>query len=147
MPEIIQRSLVDLAFNNLTSGLDKNLAGLKASTNSAWNRLTEARKAAKKNRDNLYDAADSDRKKKRDAEVAAYKGESGKPDAPSYDSHQQKLDSIDDAYKVKKKEADESFDKDCTEAENEFREKSKEYIAAYIKNVNVTLETFQSAHP
>jgi hypothetical protein len=147
MPEIIQRSLVDLAFNNLTSGLDKNLAGLKASTNSAWNRLTEARKAAKKNRDNLYDAADSDRKKKRDAEVAAYKGESGKPDAPSYDSHQQKLDSIDDAYRVKKKEADESFDKDCTEAENEFREKSKEYIAAYVKNVNVTLETFQSAHP
>ncbi|MBA7589683.1 hypothetical protein ES708_31772 [subsurface metagenome] len=147
MPEIIQRSLVDLAFNNLTSGLDKNLAGLKASTNSAWNRLTEARKAAKKNRDNLYDAADSDRKKKRDAEVAAYKGESGKPDAPSYDSHQQKLDSIDDAYRVKKKEADESFDKDCTEAENEFREKSKEYIAAYVKNVNTTLETFQAAHP
>ncbi|GAI63670.1 unnamed protein product [marine sediment metagenome] len=147
MPEIIQRSLVDLAFNNLTSGLDKNLAGLKASTNSAWNRLTEARKAAKKNRDNLYDAADSDRKKKRDAEVAAYKGESGKPDAPSYDSHQQKLDSIDDAYKVKKKEADESFDKDCTEAENEFREKSKEYIATYVKNVNTTLETFQAAHP
>jgi len=147
MPEIIQRSLVDLALNNLTSGLDKNLAGLKSSTTGAWNRLTEARKAAKKNRDNLYDAADSDRKKKRDAEIAAYKGESGKPDAPSYDSHQQKLDAIDDAYKVKKKDADESFDKDCTEAENEFREKSKEYIATYVKNVNTTLETFQSAHP
>ncbi|GAI68795.1 unnamed protein product [marine sediment metagenome] len=147
MPEIIQRSLVDLALNNLTGGLNKNLAGLKASTNGAWNRLTEARKAARKNLDNLYDAADSDRKKKHDAEIAAYKGESGKPDAPSYDSHQQKLDSINDAYKVKRKEADESFDKDCTEAENEFREKSKDYIAAYIKNVNVTLETFQSAHP
>ena len=147
MPEIIQRSLVDLALNNLTSGLDKNLAGLKSSTNSAWSRLTEARKAAKKNRDNLYSAAESDAKKKRDAEVAAYKGESGKPDAPSYESHQQKLDAINDAYKAKKKEADESFDKDCTEAENEFREKSKEYIATYVKNVNTTLETFQSAHP
>jgi len=147
MPEIIQRSLVDLALNNLTSGLDKNLADLKSSTTGAWNRLTEARKAAKKNRDNLYDAADSDRKKKRDAEIAAYKGESGKPDAPSYDSHQQKLDAIDDAYKVKKKDADESFDKDCTEAENEFREKSREYIATYIKNVNTTLEAFQAAHP
>jgi len=147
MPEVIQRSLVDLALNNLISGLDKGVAGLKSSTNSAWIRLTEARKAASKNRGNLYDAADSDKKKKRDAEVTAYKGESGKPDAPSYESHQQKLDAIDGAYRVKVKEADDAYDKDCTDAENEFREKSKEYIAAYIKSVGVILSTFQSAHP
>lgn len=147
MTEMIQRSLVDLALTNLSKGLGESLNKLTNSINSTWNELTDARKAAKKNRDSLYDAADSNRKKKRDAAIAAYNAKSGKPGGPTFESHQQKLASIDDTCDREKAHADELFNRDCTAAENEFRSNTKEYRELFTKDVNTVLETFESAHP
>ena len=147
MAEMIPRALVDLALANLTSGLSKNLDALKSNINAAWGRLTEARKTAKKARDDRYETAEKDQKRKRDAEITAYKGESGKPEGPSFESHKQKLASIDDAFDREKARDDDLYNKDCAAAEDEFREKSKEYIDVFLKSVNSTLGTFQSAHP
>jgi hypothetical protein len=147
MAEMIPRALIDLAISNLDRGISKDLGDLKSRINGAWAILTEARKTAKNNREALYDAADRKWKKDRGAEIAAYKGASGKPDAPSFEAHQQTLAAIDDVCTQAKSHADEVYNGDCAAAENGYRESSKDYISMLKKSVNITLGIFETAHP
>lgn len=145
--EIIQRSMIDLALDNMSTGFRKEEAVLKSGINRAWNRLTEARKTAVKTRDDKIDAEDRGRKRNRNAEVAAYKEASVKPNPPSYESHQQALAGIDASYDNEVQHARDICMAAGKSAEDDFRTDTKELIETFTKDIHTVLETLQTTHP
>lgn len=147
MREMIQRSSVDQALRNLSEGMQRDLFRLKATINSAWGQLEDARKTARKNRDALVDTAERNRKKKFSAAEADYNREARGPEGASYESYQQERTRIDDGCTAEKDHAADLFGKECEDAENKFRTRTAEYIEQFAKGINTSVENFKSAHP
>jgi hypothetical protein len=147
MPEIIQRTMVDLALNTAEQGLKDAFKELKGGVNKDWAVLTEARKTAVETRDDTIDAQESDRKKSRNAAIAAYKGAQGKPNAPSYDSHVQELNSIEDRVNGRIEEARKLCKDDGAAAENNFRTGDRDNFSTFKKKVTLMLDALEAALP